>query len=59
MLQLRLAKETSSSSSIEDEMSTIAAKPMNAAVVAKSAQRPSRARERGIVIREQAPQEEQ
>ena len=40
-------------------MSAITAKPMNAAAPAKSAQRPSRARERRIVIREHAPQEEQ
>ena len=40
-------------------MSTIDTKPMNATALAKSAQRPSRATERGIMIKEQAPQEEQ
>ena len=57
---LRLAEETfSSSSSAEDEMSAITAKPMNATALAKSVQKPSRARERGIVMREHAPQEKQ
>ena len=56
---LRLVKETSSSSSVEDEMSAIAAKLMNVVAPTKSIQRPSRARERGIMIREQSPQEEQ
>ena len=50
---LRLAKETSSSSfNAKNEIFAIAAMPMNAAAPVKPTQRPSRARERGIVIGE-------
>ena len=48
-----------SSSSVEDEASAIAAQPMNAAAPAKSAQRPFGPREKGIMIKEQPPQEQQ
>ena len=49
---LKLAKETSSSSSVEDETSAIIAKLMRAATPAKPTHKPSRPRERGIMIRE-------
>ena len=55
---LKLAEETSSFSSAEDETSTIAAKPMSAAAQAKPAHRPSRPIEKGIMIRDQVPQDQ-
>ena len=55
---LKLAEETSSSSSIEDETSGITSKLMSAGTIVKLAHRPSRPRERGIMIREQVPQDQ-
>ena len=55
---LKLVEETSSSSSAEDETSAIAAKLMKAAALEKPAHKPSRPRERGIMIREQVPQDQ-
>ena len=55
---LKLVEEISSSSTAEDEISVIAIKPMRAAAPAKPAHRPSRPRKKGIMIREQVPQDQ-
>ena len=56
---MKLAKETSFSSNVEEETSVIAVEPMNAAAPAKIATRSSRPIQRCIVIREPIPQEQQ
>ena len=57
---MKLAEESSSLSSAEDETSTIAAEPMNAATPnVKPTTRACRPIQRDIVIREPIPQEQQ